>query len=150
MYNNPYNPQPNPFAGLPQYDPYARLQQLEAPMQQPPRPLEISFVGGVEGAKAHPLPNGSTTILMDNADPIFYMVQVDPQGMRNISPYKFEAIELKQRDKVDVSAFATKEDIQALHESLNSVMEQLEQLKQPIPTSVANQKGGKNNGQSTV
>lgn len=128
----PYNYQADPL-----YNPYARLQQLEqqqaqySQQQQPAKPLEIPFVGGVDGAKAFTMPNGSNAILMDNAEAMFYMVQSDQQGMRTIKAFQFQEVELKQPSAVDTSRFATKEDLQV-------IMQQLEEIK-----------GGLSNGKST-
>ena len=135
----PYNYQTDPL-----YNPYARLQQLEqqqaqySQQQQPAKPLEIPFVGGVDGAKAFTMPNGSTTILMDNAEPMFYMVQSDTQGMRTIKAFQFQEVELKQSSTVDTSQFATKEDLQL-------IMQQLEEIKGGLANGKpANGNGAKN------
>ena len=116
------------------YNNYVRLQQAEQQKQeqkQQAQSQQIPCVGGVEGAKSYPIPNGGSTIVMDNADPIFYMVQVDQQGMRAIKAFSFQEIELKQANTVDTSQFATKEDLQA-------ILKQLEEIK-----------GGLANGEST-
>lgn len=109
----------------PQYNPYVRLQQLEQQQQAQPQqqPRSVDFVGGVDGAKAFQLANNSNAILMDNADPVFYMVQVDSVGMRNIKAFKFEEIEIKQSSaqQIDTSIFATKDDLQAILNEIQSL-----------------------------
>lgn len=114
----------------PQYNPYIRLQQLEQQQsmmlqqQQPQQQARgIDFVGGVDGAKGFNMPNNSSAVLMDNSDPVFYMVQVDGVGMRNIKAFRFEEIEVKpaQSQQFDASKFATKDDLQAILQQINEL-----------------------------
>lgn len=125
MYNN--------FVGNPQFDPYARLQLLEQQqanynqMQQQQAQQQVvrkvDFVGGYDGAKTFQMPNNSSSILMDNSEPIFYMVSTDNAGMRDIKAFKFEAIDItpKAQQPLDTSNFVTKEDLEKIIEQINDL-----------------------------
>ena len=56
---------------------------------------------------------------MDESRPVFYYKQANPMGQTEIKAFRFEEISLDDtRVNVDLSNFATKEDLQAIHKRL--------------------------------
>lgn len=70
----------------------------------------IVWVQGVEGAKAYPVTAGSSVMLMDSEESVFYIKTTDQSGMP--SPLRvFDYTERKDEpQKVDTSNFVTREE----------------------------------------
>ena len=76
-------------------------------------------VNGVQGARDVSVPPGGEAWIMDESRPVFYYKQANPMGQTEIKAFRFEEISLDDtRVNVDLSNFATKEDLQAIHKRL--------------------------------
>jgi len=74
------------------------------------------YVSGIEGARSYNLQPNSEMLLCDDTKNIIYEVIVDNNGKRTIT-----ALDVKQHEEeppVDMSIYATKEDIAKLKEEL--------------------------------
>lgn len=74
------------------------------------------YVSGIEGARSYPVPPNTEMILCDDTSDVIYDVVVDNAGKRTIT-----ALDVKVHEEappVDMSKFATKEDIIKLREEL--------------------------------
>lgn len=119
-YFNPYN-SPN-FNGTNMYG----TNYQNNPNAQPNALQKVSnkvYVSGMEGARSYNLAPNSEMILCDDTKNIIYDVVVDSNGKRTIT-----ALDVKEHQEeapIDMSQFATKDDIAKLKEEL---------LKRPTPT----------------
>lgn len=132
-YNNNYmNQQPAMiYPGFPAgYQPAQMVypqQPVQQSQQQQPQtsPNNQIFVDGIEGAKAYPLQYGTTAVLWDASQPLFYIKQVDMQGRPSIAKVcQYEDyVETQQSGQAepapDLSQYATKEYIDKLIEHLS-------------------------------
>ena len=81
----------------------------------------ITWVQGVEGAKAYQLmPNANIMLLDSENDGIFYIKTSDNVGMCNLRVFKYEEITEQQKTQpvIDTSQFVTKAE---LEEALNKI-----------------------------
>lgn len=77
----------------PMQDNLAQLRQ-NPPAAQQPQANAITWVTGIEGAKAYPVAPGSTLLLMDSDGATFYMKSADISGM----PLPLRIFDFKERD----------------------------------------------------
>lgn len=94
----------------------------------------ITWVQGIEGAKAFQLMPNSNTLLMDSEnDGIFYIKTSDNVGMCSLRTFKFEELQTlckKPENNVDLAQYVTKDE---LDEILNKRFS-----------------GGRNNGKQSI
>lgn len=77
---------------------------------------QIPFVNGIESARTYPLSPNCETILMDSNNPLFYYVQSDASGYKNIQIFKFEKYEEpRMEDK-----YVTKEELKEMLKELKN------------------------------
>lgn len=94
----------------------------------------ILRVIGPESAKAYPLSANSNVVLFDAKNPIFYWKVTDDSGYSYpLRAFKFEEItnlesQSQTIEEIDISNFATKEDLTALKENVSEIKEILEGL----------------------
>ena len=92
-----------------QYQPY-----------QPYRPMNngITWVQGIEGAKAYQIMPNSNALLMDSDnDNIFYIKVSDNVGMCNLRTFKYEEITnfgTKDTPNVDLGQYVRKDELEKL------------------------------------
>ena len=87
-----------------------QLEQMRGPIGQPSS--NIIWVQGIEGAKGYQLPNKANMLVMDSENEgTMYILSTDDVGMRRMRTFHFEEIEQKPAEHVDMSQYATKEDV---------------------------------------
>lgn len=86
MYNNPFLQTPvyNPLPGAQGTPTNPFTQYLSGMFQQP---LKIPKVTGREGANAYDMPADSEILLLDQNDPIVWLVQTDSARLKTITPF---------------------------------------------------------------
>lgn len=83
-----------------------------------PQHNSITWVQGVEGAKAWQLSPNSTVLLMDSEnDGIFYIKSSDNVGMCGLRTFKYEEITQKP-SSVDLSDYVKKSELESLINSM--------------------------------
>lgn len=97
-------------------DPYTAMQkQLDQMRTQSPVGIpnsNIIWVQGVEGAKGYQVPNKSNILMLDSEnEDTMYIVSSDEVGMRKMRMFRFSEVEIKQPGQVDMSQYATKDDV---------------------------------------
>lgn len=73
----------------------------------------VTWVQGIEGAKAHPVAAGQAVLLMDSDSNCLYLKSADQTGMPSLRIFDYkERTNMPQEQKNDdLSAFARKEDL---------------------------------------
>lgn len=99
------------------YQPNPYQQRYTQPMNN-----RITWVQGVEGAKAFQLMPNSNTILLDSEnDGIFYIKTSDNVGMCNLRVFKYEEAHDTPTPQIDTSQFVTRQELQDIIASLKGV-----------------------------
>lgn len=106
-------------------------QMMQMPQQLPPQNsgaqsnVSWIYVNGVQGARDHIVQPGQTAWMMDNNDPVIHVKIVDNMGTATLKSFQLVEINPQQAQtqaapapQVDVSQFATKEEINAVSEKL--------------------------------
>lgn len=80
---------------------------------QAPQQNGVTWVQGIEGAKAHPVNAGQSALLMDSEGDCFYLKSADQSGMPTlrIFDYKERTDSAPEPKNADLSAFLTKEEL---------------------------------------
>lgn len=130
MYNsNPYMygqgypyAQDNPQQRLAQMEAQYRQQQMMAQQVQPNN--GITWVQGIDGARAYMLPANSSAILMDSDGPYFYIKSTDNVGMPQVKAYRFEEAG-SQPQQIQQQDFVPRAEFEQLKNDFNNLMAQL-------------------------
>lgn len=130
MYNNNpymYGPgypyaQDNPQQRLAQMEAQYRQQQMMAQQVQPNN--GITWVQGIDGARAYMLPANSSAILMDSDGPYFYIKSTDNVGMPQVKAYHFEEVG-SQPQQIQQQDFVPRAEFEQLKNDFNNLMAQL-------------------------
>lgn len=114
------------------YQPYTypqqyQAQQYQAQQYQPQYPQSnpgINWIDGIAAAKAYPVANGTSILLMDSNENSFYIKSADQSGMPSVKVFDYTergTQEVKIENKVseetpsiDLSQYATKEELSAI------------------------------------
>lgn len=84
----------------------------------------ITWVQGIEGAKAYQLPPNSNAQLMDSEnDGIFYLKTCDGAGMCSLRTFRFEEATAVERNTVqqpDMSQYVTREELKELLDGIGA------------------------------
>lgn len=117
-YYNPYN-QPIFNGG----NMYGTNYQNNSNNQQntPQKASNKIYVSGIEGARSYNLNPNSEMILCDDTKNVIYDVMVDSTGKRTITA--LDVSEHKEEPPIDMSQFATKQDVDNLKEELKKIQE---------------------------
>lgn len=92
---------------------YNQPQQMQGNMQW-------IRVNGVQGAREVSIPPGGEAWIMDESRPVFYFKQANPMGQTVTKAFRFEEIGLDDSAAgMDMSRFATKEDLAAIQQRLD-------------------------------
>ena len=104
---------------------------------QPYRPQtmnNITWVQGIEGAKAYQLSPNTNVQLMDSEnDGIFYIKTSDNIGMCNLRVFKYEEIKETPSNQIDTSQFVTRKELDEIISKLSGGKRD-EQIVQPTKT----------------
>ena len=96
-----------------QYPYYSYQQNYNQPQQQLSN--GITWVQGIEGAKAYQLTPNSNSLLMDSEnDGIFYIKVSDNVGMCSLRTFKYEEVVSNPAQQVDLSEYVKKTELEAL------------------------------------
>lgn len=122
-YNNPYF---NPYQSYP----YTQQQ----PTQQAPLTnyLQLTFINGIEGAKAFIVAPNQTIYLKDSDSNILYEKKADAQGRYTLNAFELKPVEINTPNQAPTNAYATTNDLNALKsvfmEQMSVITSQLEKL----------------------
>lgn len=100
----------NGFA--PQYPNYLQQQQQGG----------IIYVNGIEGAKAHFVAPGNSSLLMDSDSSRFFIKTANAQGQMFIRTFEFQEVNNDKKASVD---YATKDDLKTTEDKLITKLEEL-------------------------
>ena len=104
-YNNPYF---NPY----QQYPYTQPTQQQTPMTNY---LQLTFINGIEGAKAFIVAPNQTIYLKDSDSNILYEKKADAQGRYTLTAFELKPVEINTPTApTQPTAYATTSDLNAL------------------------------------
>lgn len=88
----------------------------------------ITWVQGIEGAKAHPVSAGQTAFLMDSESDSFFLKSADQTGMPTLRVFdyterKSQPVPATYVTREDLSQFATKKDLEEALSELKAGLE---------------------------
>lgn len=72
----------------------------------------VIWVQGIEGAKAHYVPAGSTALLMDSDGSYMYIKTADQSGMPTMRTFRYEEVTGEEKPQVDMSQYVTREELE--------------------------------------
>ena len=82
-------------------------------------PGGITWVQGVEGAKAWQLPPNSNVLLMDSENEnTFYIKSSDSVGMCNLRYFTYQEIDANPKSNIDLSQYVRRDELQDLLNNL--------------------------------
>ena len=113
-YNNPYF---NPYNQYPYSQPQPQPQQTNY--------LPLTFVSGIEGAKAFIVAPNQVVYLKDSDSNILYEKKADSQGRYSLTAYEMKPITESNKQQVN---YATINDLEALKERLNILSSEVQKL----------------------
>ena len=123
LYNNPY-----------QYSfgvPGQMNQFQQQPVQMPTQPVQqqqqnnngILWVSGEVGAKSYLVAPGTSVLLMDSDDTVFYLKTADQSGMPSLRTFKYSEITgQKSFNKTDQNNFVNREEFENFKNNILEMM----------------------------
>lgn len=92
------------------YNPLFTYPTYTPPHLPPQQQGGVVWVQGIEAAKAHPVGAGSSAILMDSEESVFYLKTTDASGM----PQPIRIFDYSERveQKTDMSIFVTRQELE--------------------------------------
>lgn len=126
-YNNPYF---NPY----QQYPYTQqqYQQQNAPMTNY---LQLTFINGIEGAKAFIVAPNQTIYLKDSDSNILYEKKADAQGRYTLTAFELKPVEINTPTATPTTTYATTSDLNALKSFFTEQMSILSsEIKKTVKT----------------
>jgi hypothetical protein len=103
-YSNPYF---NPY----QQYPYTQPTQQQTPMTNY---LQLTFINGIEGAKAFIVAPNQTIYLKDSDSNILYEKKADAQGRYTLTAFELKPVEINTPTAPVKTEYATTSDLNAL------------------------------------
>ena len=103
-YNNPY------------FNPYQSYPYTQPTQQQTPQTnyLQLTFINGIEGAKAFIVAPNQTIYLKDSDSNILYEKKADAQGRYTLTAFELKQVDINTPTSAPVNAYATTNDLNAL------------------------------------
>ena len=132
-YNNPYNQYPYTQYNN-NYNQFNQQPQYQQPQQTTYLPL--TFVNGIEGAKAFIVGANQTVYLKDSDSNILYEKRADQQGRYTLTAYEMNKIDMNNPAPVKYAQIC---DLNALNEKVNILSSKVEKL------IITQNKGGNDN-----
>lgn len=132
---NPYNPYSyNPFLNFNYQQPnnYNSYQQPQAPQTPQQNYHPLTFVNGIEGAKSFIVNPNQVVYLKDSDSDLFFEKRADAQGKYTLTAFHLIPVnnENKAKNNIDLSNYATKNDLNLLSSDFNDRIKKLsEQLE---------------------
>ena len=71
----------------------------------------VTWVQGIEGAKAHPVAAGQAVLLMDSDSNCLYLKSADQTGMPSLRIFDYKERAASEPKNDDLSGFCTKDDL---------------------------------------
>lgn len=125
-YGFPYPQPPVPNYFNTNYMP--QMNQMQPVQQTNNAQTNVSwiYVNGVQGARDHIVQPGQTAWMMDNNDPMIHVKAVDSMGTATLKSFRLIEIDPQQAQQqttpqIDVSQFATKDEIKAVSDKLTQL-----------------------------
>lgn len=131
-----------------QYYPQQNYSQQNYQAQQTyPQQSGITWVDGVSSAKAYPVANGTSILLMDSNENAFYIKSADQSGMPSIRIFDYSERSVSQGQQpqaaptqeqppaapeIDLSIYVTKEELKKVS---NDIEKKIESLASPKSTT---------------
>ena len=131
-----------------QYYPQQNYAQQNYQSQQTyPQQSGITWVDGVSSAKAYPVANGTSILLMDSNENAFYIKSADQSGMPSVRIFDYSERTVVQNPQpqaaqtpeqpievpeIDLSGYVTKEELKKV---ASDIEKKLETLSSPKPTT---------------
>lgn len=103
-YNNYF-----PMGYQPQIYPQSYPQQNFQPQNN--QNSGVTWVQGIEGAKAHPVAAGQAVLLMDSDSNCLYLKSADQTGMPSLRIFDYKERTASEPKNADLSEFCTKNDL---------------------------------------
>ena len=123
-YGYPYQQPPVPNYFNTNYMP-PQLNQMNQMQQTNNAQTNVSwiYVNGIQGARDHIVQPGQTAWMMDNNDPMIHVKAVDSMGTATLKSFRLIEVDPQQAQQqpapqIDVSQFATKDEIKAVSDKL--------------------------------
>jgi hypothetical protein len=108
-YNNPYF---NPYQQYPYSNGYTTNQQIQQPQTSY---LPLTFINGIEGAKAFIVAPNQIVYLKDSDSNILYEKKADHQGKYTLTAYELKQIDINRPVQEQTAIeYATTNDLKAL------------------------------------
>lgn len=126
-YNNPYNQYPYTNYNYQQPNMNVQYQQQVQPQQQTTY-LPLTFVNGIEGAKAFIVGANQTIYLKDSDSNVLFEKKADNQGKYTILAYELKPLELSnigKEQKVEQINYMTFEDFKKYEMKFEKTIEEL-------------------------
>lgn len=113
LYNNPYQYS----FGVPGQMNQFQQQPIQMPAQSVQQPQQnnngILWVSGEVGAKSYLVAPGTSVLLMDSDDTVFYLKTADQSGMPSLRTFKYSEITgQKHFNKTDQNNFVNREEFE--------------------------------------
>ena len=113
LYNNPYQYS----FGVPGQMNQFQQQPVQMPAQTVQQPQQnnngILWVSGEVGAKSYLVAPGTSVLLMDSDDTVFYLKTADQSGMPSLRTFKYsEVTSQKSFNKTDQNNFVNREEFE--------------------------------------
>jgi len=151
---NPYMPYPpTNYMPAPMTNPYYPINssfQVQNQQQNVSTPI-MSWVQGINGAKAYPLSPNSRAFLFDSEKDTFYVKTTDNSGMPQ--PIReFEYVEITPETtesiakEIDTSNFATKDDLKEILSKLDEIKDFRNERKNNGKSSIRGASESRNGG----
>ena len=129
-YNNPYF---NPYQSYPYTQP---TQQQNAPMTNY---LQLTFINGIEGAKAFIVAPNQTIYLKDSDSNILYEKKADAQGRYTLTAFELKPVEINTPTAPVKTEYATTSDLNALKSFFTEQVSILSsEIKKTVKSEVLN------------
>lgn len=126
-YNNPYF---NPY----QQYPYTQPTQQQTPMTNY---LQLTFINGIEGAKAFIVAPNQTIYLKDSDSNILYEKKADAQGRYTLTAFELKPVEINTPTAPVKTEYATTSDLNALKSFFTEQMSILSsEIKKAVKSEV--------------
>ncbi len=135
--NYSYQNYQNPYGGG-----YGSYQQpiYQQPVQQPTQKyLPLTFVNGIEGAKAFIVNPNQTYYLIDDDSNTLYVKSADNLGKPSLKTFKIKAVEYDEQGHIKEEMYATKEELNSF---VNSFSSRLNNLTEKIEKTITGQNSG--------
>ena len=125
-----------------QYYPQQNYSQFQS--QQAPQQSGITWVDGVSSAKAYPVANGTSILLMDSNENAFYIKSADQSGMPSIRVFDYSERVIAQNPQpqaaqvpeqtsetpeIDLSGYVTKEELKKVATDIEKKIDSLSSPK---------------------